>query len=793
MHIIKRDGREEQVKFDKISRRISRLCKDLKTVDPGVVAQKVIQGVYDGVSSKELDRQATEVAYSMSIKHPEYDKLALRLAISALHKDTESTFSGTIKILHSAKDEFGNKKPLIADDVAKIVKKHSHILDNAIEYNRDYSFDYFGFKTLERSYLLRINEWDENGKHTRRVVERPQHMWMRVAVGIHKDDIDAAINTYEMLSKLEATHATPTLFNAGLTKNQLSSCFLTSIKDDMDSINGIYDSLKECALISQSAGGIGIHIHNIRSKNMPIYGTGGMGDGIVPMLKVFNETMRYVNQGGQKRKGSLAVYLEPSHPDIFDFLDLRKNSGKEELRARDLNLAIWASDLFFERVKNDENWTLIDPTKCRELSDTYGDEYRKLYEKCEKDGLGERTVKARDLWAKMLESCIETGEPYILAKDACNEKSNQKNLGTIRSSNLCAEIVEYSDPSEVSVCNLASISLPSCVEGKKRKTYNFEKLEKIASILTENLNKIIDIEYYPVDAAKNSNLKHRPIGIGIQGLGTLLSTMRYPWESDEAKQLNKDIAETIYYSVIKTSCELAKKDGPYKSIKKSPIASGQFQFDLWGVEPSDRYDWNALREDIKKYGVKNSLTTCGMPSASTSQILGNTECFEIPTSNIYKRSTLSGEFIQINKHLVQDLIELDLWNEEIRQLIIAHNGSIQSIAVIPDEIKQLYKTVWEISQKVVIDMAADRGPFIDQSQSMNLYFKNATFAKLSSAFMYAWEKGLKTIVYYTRTQGAREAIKFTVDKNIEEQAKREEMEGIACSLDDPEGCEACSG
>ena len=801
MDVIKRDGSKEPVKFDKIYKRIIRLTKDLKNqngdqLDAAVVSQQVIQGVYDGVSSRELDRLAIEVAYSMAVKHPDFDTLALRLAISSLHKDTPNTFSECIEILHSATDPFGNKKSLIDDKIYKIIIKNAHILNNAIDYKRDYDFDYFGYRTLEKSYLLKNNIWDADGKHSKLIIERPQHMWMRVAVGIHGIDIEAAINTYDMLSTFKATHATPTLFNSGTTKNQMSSCFLMSLKDDQDSIKGIYGGLEEAALISQSAGGIGIHIHEVRAKGSPVYGTGGISNGIIPMLKVFNETMRYVDQGGGKRKGSAAIYLEPWHSDIFDFLDIRKNNGKEEMRARDLNIALWVPDLFFKRVKEDGYWTLMDPNKCPGLSNVYGDVFEKLYCKYENNGLGNKKIKARELFGKILESCIETGQPYILAKDACNKKSNQKNIGTIKSSNLCAEIVEYSDPENTAVCNLASISLPACVDGKKIKQFNFEKLYEVTCTLTENLNKIINIEFYPVESAKNSNLKERPIGIGIQGLATAFAMLRMPFESDEAKQLNKDIFETMYYAFLRTSCDLAKnKKKYYTSFKGSPLSDGKFQFDLWDVTPSNKYNWEELRTDIIKYGVYNSLGIALMPTASTSQIMGNTECFEPFTSNIYKRATLTGEFVQINKYLVQDLIDLELWTDELRQLIIAHKGSVQNISVIPDNIKSLYKTVWEISQRTIIDMAADRGPYVCQSQSMNLYFENANFAKLSSAYMYAWEKGLKTIVYYTRSQAARDAIQFTIDKTILDEVKKynedDVVEGLVCSLDNPEDCEMC--
>ena len=797
MFVVKRDGRKEQVKLEKISKRLSTACKGLKNTDPLIVAQKVINGLYDGVSTVELDKLACETAYAMSVKHPEYDTLATRLVISNLHKQTPPTFTEVIEKLNSTIDVWGNSKSLISESVYKFVKKYGHVLDSTIDYSRDYLFDYFGYKTLERSYLLKIYEKDENDKVIKRIVERPQHMWMRVAIGIHSDDVSAAINTYHMLSTKQATHATPTLFNSGLVKNQLSSCFLIAMKDD--SINGIYDTLTECALISQSSGGIGVHFHDIRSKGSPIYGTGGISNGIVPMLRNFNETARYVDQGGGKRKGSFAMYLEPWHADVFDFLDLRKNTGKEELRCRDLNLALWTPDLFFKRVEEDGYWTLMDPNKCKGLSDVYGDKFEELYLKYEKNNFGEKTIKARELWTAVVESHIETGQPYILAKDACNSKSNQKNLGTIKSSNLCAEIIEHTDTEHTAVCNLASISLPSCIEGKKyKKTFNFNKLYEITKTLTENLNKIIDTEYYPVETAKRSNIKDRPIGIGIQGLADVFALMRYTWDSEEAKVLNQQIAETIYYAFLETSCELAKKGGTYPSYEGSPIHKGILQFEEWNIKPTDLWDWAVLKKQIKKHGVRNSLGVALMPTASTSQILGNTECFEPITSNIYKRSTLSGEFIQINKYLVDDLIEKDMWNEDIRQKIISNNGSIQNINEIPDDIKVLYKTVWELSQKIIINMAASRGPFVCQSQSMNLYIKDPNAAKITSAIFHAWKSGLKTLVYYMRTNAAKDAVKITVEKEIENNSisitKEEEIdseEGIACSLDNPESCEMC--
>ncbi len=786
MFVIKRNGEKEQVKLEKITKRIQRHCKDLKNVDTIAIAQKVIQGLYDGVSTKELDELAVETAYSMSVKHPDYDKLATRLVISSLHKDTPSTFSEAIEMLMSVKDGNGADKSVIDKSVYKFIKKNSHILDVKIDHNRDFDFDYFGYKTLARSYLLKVN-----GK----IVERPQFMWMRVACGIHKGDIESVLNTYELLSTRQATHATPTLFNAGTIKNQLASCYLVAMKDD--SVSGIYDTLKEVSLISQSAGGIGVHIHNVRSKNSPIYGTGGISNGIIPMLKVFNETARYIDQGGGKRKGSFAIYLEPWHSDIEDFLDLRKNNGKEELRARDLNLAIWAPDLFFKKVKEENaDWYLMDPNTSKGLSEVYGEDFEKLYNIYVEQGKYTKKIKARDLWAKIVEAQLETGQPYILSKDNANKKSNQKNIGTIKSSNLCCEIMEYSDSTETAMCNLSSISLPSCVEGKKgKRTFNFDKLAQITKQLVFNLNKVIDVSYYPVETGKKSNMRHRPIGVGIQGLADVFALLRHSWESDEAKQLNRDIAECMYFAGLTASTDIAEKEGAYETFKGSPASEGILQFDMWNVQPSSKYDWNGLKEKIKINGLRNSLLFAPMPTASTSQILGNTECFEPISSNVYKRATLSGEFIQVNKYLVEDLMELNLWNDEMRQKIIASDGSIQNIAEIPVEIKKLYKTVWELSQRILIDMSADRGAFTCQSQSLNLYFKDANAAKLTSAYFYGWEKGLKTIVYYTRTQAAREAIKFTVDKNIENQVKEQEKtteEALICSLDNPEACEMCS-
>ena len=789
MFVLKRDGNKESVKFDKITARVQKLCYGLDPnhVNPVSVAMKVIEGIYAGVTTHELDNLAAEIAASLTTTHPDYALLASRIAVSNLHKSTNKSFSKTMDALYNFIDpKTGLHAPLIADDVYEIIQKNAQILDSTIIYDRDFGYDYFGFKTLERSYLLRLN-----GK----VAERPQHMLMRVAVGIHKEDIEAAIQTYNLMSERWFTHATPTLFNAGTPKPQMSSCFLLTMKDD--SIDGIYDTLKQCAKISQSAGGIGLSIHNIRATGSYIRGTNGTSNGIVPMLRVFNDTARYVDQGGGKRKGSFAIYLEPWHADIFEFLDLRKNVGKEEIRARDLFTALWIPDLFMKRVKDNGEWSLMCPNECPGLSDTYGAAFEALYTKYESEGKARKTVKAQELWFAILDSQIETGNPYMLYKDACNEKSNQKNLGTIKSSNLCTEILEYTSADEVAVCNLASLALPRFVEDGK---FNHEKLFDVTYVATKNLNKIIDRNYYPVPEARNSNLRHRPIGLGVLGLADVFILLRMAFDSAEARQMNKDIFETIYYAALTASKDLAKDLGPYESYKGSPISKGQFQFDLWGVSPSNRWEWDILRDEISKYGVRNSLLVAPMPTASTSQILGNNECFEPYTSNIYSRRVLSGEFVIVNKHLLKDLVKLGIWNDRLKNQIIANNGSVQSIKEIPDNIKELYKTVWEIKQKSIIDMAADRGAYICQSQSLNLFIQDANFAKLTSMHFYAWERGLKTGMYYLRTKAATDAIKFTVEKQAEEQytpinggehSHDLAIEQIACSLDNPEACEAC--
>ena len=803
MFVIKRDGTRESVKFDKITARIQKLSYGLEPahVDPILVAKKVIDGVYDGVSTSDLDNLAAETAASLTVRHPDYAQLASRIAVSNLHKNTIKSFSKTIESLyHYIDPKTGQKAGLIAEDVFALVMQNAQILDSSIIYDRDFGYDYFGFKTLERSYLLKMNGL---------VAERPQHMIMRVAVGIHKDDIESALKTYTLMSERWFTHATPTLFNAGTPKPQMSSCFLLQVKDD--SIDGIYDTLKQCAKISQSAGGIGISIHNVRATGSYIKGTNGTSNGIIPMLKVYNETARYVDQGGGKRKGSIAVYLEPWHADIYEFLDIRKNHGKEELRARDLFTALWIPDLFMKRVEAEGDWSLMCPNECPGLSDCHSAAFEALYESYEAEGRYRKKIKARELWAAIIEAQIETGNPYMLFKDAANSKSNQQNLGTIKSSNLCTEIIEYTSADEVAVCNLASIALPRFVD-EKTGEFDHNALFDITYQATLNLNKIIDRNYYPIPEARNSNMRHRPIGLGVQGLADAFILMRFPFESEDARRLNSEIFETIYFAALSASKDLAKTDGAYETYAGSPISKGIFQHDMWHVTPSKRWEWDILREEILKYGVRNSLLLAPIPTASTSQILGNNECFEPYTSNIYTRRVLSGEFVVVNKHLLRDLVKLGIWNEGLKNKIIASNGSVQHIDEIPDNIKALYKTVWEIKQRTIIDMAADRGAFIDQSQSLNLFIQDANFAKMSSAHFYAWKKGLKTGMYYLRTKAAADAIKFTVDQDAlkkptvvlgnEDQllvergqthllSVEEQQAQLACSLDNPEACEAC--
>jgi len=768
--------------FDKITDRIKKLCYGLNDmVDAVKVAMRVIEGLYDGVTTSELDNLAAETAASMTVTHPDYAQLAARIAISNLHKNTNKSFSETMsEMYHYVNPRTNQEAPLISDEVHEVIQANAEFLNSHIIYNRDFNYDYFGFKTLERSYLLRIN-----GK----IVERPQHMLMRVSVGIHLNDMESVIETYELMSKKFFTHATPTLFNAGTPKPQMSSCFLLTMKDD--SIDGIYDTLKQTAKISQSAGGIGLAIHNVRATGSYIRGTNGTSNGIVPMLRVFNDTARYVDQGGGKRKGSFAIYLETWHADIFEFLDLKKNTGKEEMRARDLFFAMWTSDLFMKRVEEDTTWTLMCPNECPGLDEVYGDEFEALYLSYEAQGKGRKTIKARELWEKILESQIETGTPYMLYKDAANRKSNQKNLGTIRSSNLCTEIMEYTSADEIAVCNLASISLPMFVENG---AFNHELLYNVTKRVTRNLNKVIDRNYYPVIEAENSNMRHRPVGLGVQGLADAFILLRMPFTSDEAKKLNQEIFETLYFAAVTASMEMAKEEGPYSTFEGSPIANGEFQHNLWGLkdeELSGRWDWASLRKEVMANGVRNSLLVAPMPTASTSQILGNNEAFEPYTSNIYTRRVLSGEFIVVNKHLLNDLVERGLWNETLKQEIMRHNGSVQNIERIPSDLKELYKTVWEMSMKDIIDMSRQRGYFIDQSQSLNLFMQDANYAKLTSMHFYAWKSGLKTGMYYLRTKSAVDAIKFTLNNDkkaepieVQEQPIAQKLEAIAV-LEEP--------
>ncbi|MEP7277298.1 MAG: ribonucleoside-diphosphate reductase subunit alpha [Bacteroidota bacterium] len=753
MFVIKRNGKKESVKFDKITARIEKLCYGLERrfVNSIDVAKKVIEGLYDGVTTTELDNLAAETAASLTVKHPDYALLASRIAVSNLHKNTTKSFSHTMKLLHECTDaRTGKYLPLIADDVWKIIHENAELLDSTIIYDRDYGFDYFGFKTLEKSYLLKLDG---------RVAERPQHMYMRVAIGIHKTDIESALKTYHLMSERWFTHATPTLFNAGTPKPQMSSCFLLTMKDD--SIEGIYDTLKQTARISQSAGGIGLAIHGIRATGSYIGGTNGTSNGIIPMLKVFNDTARYVDQGGGKRKGAFAVYLEPWHADVFAFLDLRKNHGKEEMRARDLFYALWIPDLFMKRVEEDGDWSLFCPNEAPGLHECWGANFEQLYNQYEVSGKARKTIRAQELWFAILEAQIETGTPYLLYKDAANGKSNQQNLGTIKSSNLCTEIMEYTSPEEVAVCNLASLALPRFViDGK----FDHNKLYEVTYEATLNLNKIIDNNYYPVEEARTSNLRHRPIGLGVQGLADVFILLRLPFESEAAKELNKEIFETIYFAGMTASKDLSQKQGPYASYAGSPVSKAIFQFDMWNTEPSLRWDWYTLKASVLKHGVRNSLLVAPMPTASTSQILGNNECFEPYTSNIYVRRVLSGEFVIVNKHLLKDLVALNLWNDEMKNRIIQHNGSVQHIDGIPHDIKAIYKTVWEIKQRAIIDMAADRGAYICQSQSLNLFIDAPSSSKLTSMHFYAWKKGLKTGMYYLRTKAASQAVQFTVEK-----------------------------
>lgn len=758
MYVVKRDGGHQEVRFDSITNRIRTLCDGLdpKFVDPVPVTQKVIEGFYNGISTSEIDTLAAETCAYMSQKHHDFSTLAARIAVSNLHKSTSDSFSSTCRILHEYHDKQGRSASLIAKGVWDFIEANAEELDAAVNYSRDYGYDYFGFKTLEKAYLLRVH-----GK----IAERPQHMIMRVSCGIHEGDVAAAIETYNLMSSRLFTHATPTLFNAGTPQAQMSSCFLLTMQSD--SIEGIYDTLKQCALISKSAGGIGLACSNIRASGSYIRGTNGYSNGLVPMLRNFNETARYVDQGGGKRKGSFAMYLEPWHADVYDFLEMKKNHGKEEQRARDLFYGLWIPDLFMRRVKEDGEWTLFCPNEAYDqdsgkgLMDVWGEEFEKMYTQLEAAGKGRKTVKAQQLWFRVLESQMETGTPYMLYKDAANRKSNQQNLGTIHSSNLCTEIIEYTSKDEVAVCNLASIALSAFAKGVD--SYDFDGLYNVTKVATRNLNKVIDRNYYPTEECRRSNFRHRPIGLGVQGLADAFMIMRIPFESAAAKSLNEDIFETIYFAACESSCESAERDGPYETFAGSPASKGQLQFDLWDRKPkSGRWDWAALKAKIAKHGLRNSLLVAPMPTASTAQILGNNESFEPYTQNLYVRRVLSGEFVQVNRHLLKDLIERGLWTDDMRMQLIAHNGSVQNLDL-PKDIKELYKTVWEIKQRIVLDMAADRGAYIDQSQSLNIHMIDASTAKLSSMHFHGWQLGLKTGMYYLRTKAATDAIKFTVD------------------------------
>jgi ribonucleoside-diphosphate reductase alpha chain len=793
MQVVNRKGEREDVRFDAILEKLTTLSEGLnsKWVDPGHVTKLTIEGLYDGVTTRELDQLAAETAASLASHHPEYSRLAARICVDDLHRSTKGTFTDVITDLREYIDPESNKHaPLISEEVYTVIMENAEVLNNHIDYSRDNYYDYFGFKTLERSYLLRLDG---------EIAERPQDMLMRVSVGIHYNNIPRALETYDLMSQGYFTHATPTLFNSGTPMPQMSSCFLLTMQDD--SLDGIYDTLKQCALISKSAGGIGLSIHHVRSKGSYIKGTNGTSNGIVPMLRVFNDTARYVDQGGGKRKGSIAVYLEPWHPDILQFLDLKKNHGKEELRARDLFYAMWTPDLFMERVEQNADWSFFCPNECPGLQDVYGDDFKAMFEDFERRGLARETVPARTVWDKIVESQIETGTPYMLYKDAANIKSNQKNLGTIRSSNLCTEIMEYTAKDEVAVCNLASIALPKFVNASSG-DFDHQKLFDVTYHATGNLNRVIDVNYYPVEEARNSNMRHRPIGLGVQGLADTFAMLKLPFDSEQARALNKEIFETIYYAACTASKDAAIAEGPYSTFKGSPASEGILQFDLWGMnEHSGRWDWSSLKEEIVEHGMRNSLLVAPMPTASTSQILGNNECFEAFTSNLYVRRTLSGEFVVLNRHLVRDLINEDLWSLEMKNEILRHKGSIQAIANIPEHIRDLYKTTWEIRQKHVLDMAADRGAYIDQSQSLNIHMVDANPAKVTSMHFYGWRQGLKTGMYYLRTKAAADAIQFTLEsKSKEDQtvgglAERAEdvdsLEAIACSLDAPDDCLMC--
>lgn len=779
MRVTKRDGQLEDIAFDKILSRVKKLGQEVNIqINYSSLAMKVIDQLYDKIETAKIDELAAEQCASLSTNHPDYGILAARIVVSNHQKNTDPYFNMVVNRLYNFKNVHGEVRPLISKELFEYYASNQSEIEEMFDYNRDYLIDYFGFKTLERAYLFKIGN---------KIVERPQHMWMRVAIGIHGDpsnpnSLSLVKETYDLMSQKYFTHATPTLFNAGTPRPQLSSCYLIAMEDD--SIEGIYNTLKDCAQISKYSGGIGLHIHNIRAKDSHIQGTNGKTDGLVPMLRVFNSTARYVNQSG-KRNGSFAIYLEPWHPDIDEFLELKKNHGDEELKARDLFYALWISDLFMERVKSNAKWSLFCPNECPGLSDVYGDKFVELYEKYELNGKARKIVNARDLWFKILDAQMETGTPYILFKDAANQKSNQKNLGTIKSSNLCTEILEYSDDKETAVCNLASIGLPSFVNAVT-KEFDYNKLHQVTKVVTNNLNRVIDINFYPTEKTRTSNFKHRPIGIGVQGLADTFVLLDIPFHSDAAKEVNRLIFETIYHAALEKSNEIAKELGEsYSSFQGSPASKGILQYDLWSKEPTPgRYDWSALKQSIITYGLRNSLLIAPMPTASTSQILGFNECFEPFTSNLYSRRTLAGEFVVVNKYLMNELIQLGLWNEQIKNNIIANKGSVQQLTILPEHIRNKYKIVWEIPMKHVIDMSADRGAFICQSQSLNLWVEDPTYNTLTSMHFYSWKQGLKTGIYYLRRKAKHQAQQFTIEpQQLQEKTEDDNKDEI---------CEMCS-
>jgi len=779
MYVTKRDGRQEIVSFDKILRRIKTLGQEREIqINYTSLAMKVIDQLHDNISTTKIDELSAEQCASMSSVHPDYSKLAGYIIIANHQKKTSSSFYETMTRLYNHVDKHGSRFPLISEDTYSVIQKYETELDQLVNNNRDFFIDYFGFKTLERAYLMRENK---------EIIERPQHMWLRVSVGIHGDNLEKIVETYELMSQKYFTHATPTLFNAGTPHPQLSSCYLLAMEDD--SIEGIYNTLKDCALISKWAGGIGLHLHDVRASGSDIRGTNGTSNGLVPMLRVFNHTAKYVDQGGGKRNGSFAMYLEPWHADVEAFLELRKNHGEEDLKARDLFYALWVPDLFMERVKDNGDWTLMCPDECPGLSDVYGDKFNLLYCMYEAAGKGRKTMKARDLWFQVLDAQMETGTPYILYKDAVNNKCNQKNVGTIKSSNLCCEITEYSDSNETAVCNLASVALPafvnkSVVDGKTTQTFDFDKLHDVVKTVTYNLNRIIDVNYYPTEKTRRSNMRHRPIGIGVQGLADTFMLMDMPFSCDDARQLNKDIFETIYHAALEQSCELAISEGKYETFDGSPASEGILQFDMWNVTPSTRYNWTSAKQKVIEHGLRNSLLVAPMPTASTSQILGYNECIEPITSNIYNRRTIAGEFILANKYLMNDLLELNLWNEKTKNSIIAKSGSIQHLEDVPEHIKAKYKTVWEISMRDLIDMAADRGAFVCQSQSLNLWLEDPNYSNLTSMHFYSWGKGLKTGIYYLRRRARHQAQQFTIEPEKKDlgSGREEEPEDEICDM-----------